>query len=198
MGSVLHFSEHMCFWSMFVRLTELTVAWSVHLRPGCRDYSVSLFIKPEPFIPAGLVLCAALLCERAPNLSFCLCIWCVYHSLHNMQECYIKITYITKFSKFRWEIGITWSFYNLVIKGNVSVHALPMFLWVSCECCGFLLPILLSFLWFYVYCCPSSWLRFWHQKWSWKKLCCGCLLLLNSQGGSTAEDGFPQKIDEVT
>lgn len=34
---------------MFVWLTELTVAWRGHLRPGCRDYSASLFIRPEPF-----------------------------------------------------------------------------------------------------------------------------------------------------
>lgn len=43
-------------WSMFVRLTELTVARSVHLRPGRRDYSLSLSVKSEPFKSAQLVL----------------------------------------------------------------------------------------------------------------------------------------------
>lgn len=42
-------------WSMFVRLTELTVARSEHLRPGRRDYSLSLSVKSEPFKSAQLV-----------------------------------------------------------------------------------------------------------------------------------------------
>ena len=53
-GSEPHVSEALWLWSMFVWLTELTVAWSVHLQPGCRDYSVPLFIRPEPFKLAGV------------------------------------------------------------------------------------------------------------------------------------------------
>lgn len=69
MGSVLLFHEPVHLWSMFVRLTESTVAWSVHLRPGCRDYSLSLSIKSGPFQPAGLVLCdSACLSKRIVSL----------------------------------------------------------------------------------------------------------------------------------
>lgn len=49
MESVPRSSQPVCLWSVFVRLTELTVARCVHLRPGGRDYSTSLFIKPKPF-----------------------------------------------------------------------------------------------------------------------------------------------------
>lgn len=38
-----------CLWSVRVRFSELNVAQRLHLRPGWKDYSVSIFINPGPF-----------------------------------------------------------------------------------------------------------------------------------------------------
>lgn len=38
-----------CLWSVHVRFSELNVAQLLHLRPGWKDYSVSIFINPGPF-----------------------------------------------------------------------------------------------------------------------------------------------------
>lgn len=38
-----------CLWSVCVRFSELNVAQRLHLRPGWKDYSVSIFINPWPF-----------------------------------------------------------------------------------------------------------------------------------------------------
>jgi len=56
------FSERVCLWSMSLRLT---VAWSAHLRPARRAYSMSLCVKPERFKSAGLASCDDLnYCDR--------------------------------------------------------------------------------------------------------------------------------------
>lgn len=50
-----------CLWSVRVRFSELNVAKRLHLRPGWKDYSVSIFINPGPF-PS--------LCSRLPWEAF--------------------------------------------------------------------------------------------------------------------------------
>lgn len=134
MGSVLHFHEPVHLWSMFVRLTELTAAWSVHLRPGCRDYSLSLPIKSEPFQPAALVLCdSACLSELIVSL--------VSATVCTTQRNKKTTLFNTDSNRPRW---VTCE--DCKILKLRSCHARRMLEPASCGCSGFLSPFLPSVL----------------------------------------------------
>lgn len=169
MGSALHFcAPAVRLWSMFVRLTELTVAWSVHLRPGRRDYSMSLFIRPEPFKPAGLVfarLCLHSAKKKNPN------------SRTWMRSVILRL-HCSALAQMR---GVSDTGGVKKICKSRSFHALSMLKWVSCGFPAFLPSFLHSVFPFFV---PSFGIK-WNPAISW-----ACSLPLNWKYGWAAEWEF--------
>lgn len=139
---------------MFVRLTDSTAAWSVHLRPGCRDYSVSLFIKPEPFKPAGLVLCNSACSENEhPPHRFTHAFRLSATVSDNTREHDIKTSlFNTDSNKFRWEVELhgrllkAWNLGPFMLSSRLSgFHVVLWFSFSSAFLTPFFLLVMLLF-----------------------------------------------------